>query len=307
MPHQCLKCGKIFPSGSPEILKGCSECGGRKFFYTQEALSEPEREELTQMANRDLKAVIHNVLSSKEEPRALDESIGGKKEWVEVKVDRPQTRREGTEKQPQLRDRTKPDWMRLGSRPGAGREREREKPSRAQELVEEAEKRVVEHKTQRRSEMHRSGKSAAAKAPQGRPERTAKPKPKPKSKPKPKLKPKQKPEPKIEREPAPNGEAEVEVERGAAAGPGAKRELPSKHEAEAEGREFPDHVGVIRVEEHGVYEIDLEGLLENSPVIVQRDGRYLIHLPSVFSTMTPQEPEKKRKHRWPWQRGGSSS
>ncbi len=45
-----------------------------------------------------------------------------------------------------------------------------------------------------------------------------------------------------------------------------------------------DHVDVINIIETGVYEIDLEGLLDDSPIVVQKDGSYLIHLPSLFKT-----------------------
>lgn len=40
---------------------------------------------------------------------------------------------------------------------------------------------------------------------------------------------------------------------------------------------------VIRVVETGVYEIDLESLLKRNPIIIQKDGTYLIYLPSLFS------------------------
>ena len=32
MPHQCVRCGKIYQDGSSELLKGCN-CGGRFFFF----------------------------------------------------------------------------------------------------------------------------------------------------------------------------------------------------------------------------------------------------------------------------------
>ena len=32
MPHQCVRCGKLYDDGAEEILKGCP-CGGRLFFY----------------------------------------------------------------------------------------------------------------------------------------------------------------------------------------------------------------------------------------------------------------------------------
>lgn len=34
MPHQCVRCGKFYPDGSEELLKGCS-CRGRFFFYVK--------------------------------------------------------------------------------------------------------------------------------------------------------------------------------------------------------------------------------------------------------------------------------
>ena len=36
MPHKCTHCEKIFEDGSPEILKGCPACGGKKFLYVRE-------------------------------------------------------------------------------------------------------------------------------------------------------------------------------------------------------------------------------------------------------------------------------
>ena len=33
MVHTCAKCGKIYPDSSAEILIGCSQCGGKKFYF----------------------------------------------------------------------------------------------------------------------------------------------------------------------------------------------------------------------------------------------------------------------------------
>jgi predicted nucleic acid-binding Zn-ribbon protein len=33
MVHTCAKCGKVYPDSSPEILSGCSACGGKKFYF----------------------------------------------------------------------------------------------------------------------------------------------------------------------------------------------------------------------------------------------------------------------------------
>ena len=36
MPHQCVHCSKIIEATSREILEGCSNCGGKFFFYIRD-------------------------------------------------------------------------------------------------------------------------------------------------------------------------------------------------------------------------------------------------------------------------------
>ena len=36
MPHQCVKCSKIIPIASKEIIEGCDKCGSHFFFYIRE-------------------------------------------------------------------------------------------------------------------------------------------------------------------------------------------------------------------------------------------------------------------------------
>jgi predicted nucleic acid-binding Zn-ribbon protein len=36
MPHQCVRCSRIIPVGSKEILAGCQDCGSHFFFYIKE-------------------------------------------------------------------------------------------------------------------------------------------------------------------------------------------------------------------------------------------------------------------------------
>ena len=36
MPHQCVKCSRIIPAGSKELLSGCQECKGHFFFYIRD-------------------------------------------------------------------------------------------------------------------------------------------------------------------------------------------------------------------------------------------------------------------------------
>lgn len=67
MPHQCVHCSEIYDDGSEEILKGCSKCGGRFFFYlTQEK--------------------IDKIKSKEEEGTGLNELSKSEKEQIEEDV-----------------------------------------------------------------------------------------------------------------------------------------------------------------------------------------------------------------------------
>ena len=62
MPHQCLKCGKIFEEGSSNILKGCPNCNGNRFFFTKKPLNETEREKIYNQTNKDINTKILDIL-----------------------------------------------------------------------------------------------------------------------------------------------------------------------------------------------------------------------------------------------------
>jgi predicted nucleic acid-binding Zn-ribbon protein len=47
MPHQCVKCSRIIPLGSKELLEGCSNCKGKFFFYIKQ-------EQLDQIKNNTI-------------------------------------------------------------------------------------------------------------------------------------------------------------------------------------------------------------------------------------------------------------
>ncbi len=77
MPHQCVKCSKIIPLGSKELLEGCSNCGGKFFFYVkQEQLEQiknriieiPEKEKTT--IEKDIREIVGVV--DEETPVILD-------------------------------------------------------------------------------------------------------------------------------------------------------------------------------------------------------------------------------------------
>ena len=58
-----------------------------------------------------------------------------------------------------------------------------------------------------------------------------------------------------------------------------RKESIEKVEAESEKPHTPE---TIDIEKPGKYKIDLKGLLEEEPIIIQKDGSYTIHLPSIF-------------------------
>ena len=51
--------------------------------------------------------------------------------------------------------------------------------------------------------------------------------------------------------------------------------------AEAEEESHPD---TVTIEGEGRYGLDVKSLLERDPIVVHKDGAYMIHLPSLFDT-----------------------
>jgi hypothetical protein len=80
MPHQCTKCGEIFPDAAEEILKGCS-CGSRFFYYirqdridqeqVQETLKELDRADKEQI-EKDIRDITGLKEGEEEKPVILD-------------------------------------------------------------------------------------------------------------------------------------------------------------------------------------------------------------------------------------------
>jgi len=82
MPHQCVRCGEIYPNGSEELLKGCKKCGGRFFFYVKDKdiekakeISESLTEDEKKQMERDVLDIVGTKLDA-DKPVILDfESI----------------------------------------------------------------------------------------------------------------------------------------------------------------------------------------------------------------------------------------
>ncbi|MGB9708290.1 MAG: Zn-ribbon domain-containing protein [Candidatus Pacearchaeota archaeon] len=74
MSHRCVKCGKIYASTAPEILKGC-ECGSHYFFFfrDEDKVLREETEKLTPKDREEIMQDIKEVLGPEiEKPVILD-------------------------------------------------------------------------------------------------------------------------------------------------------------------------------------------------------------------------------------------
>jgi len=179
MPHQCLKCGKIFDEGSSQLLRGCPDCGGNRFFFTKKPLNEDERKVITQKVGKDINTTIMELIGEQTE-RVIDKSGS----WVKIK---PKDVRKAMEKHIQ----------------------ERKKNVETKEDIEL----IIDEEYR---------------------------------------------------------EAAIEQ---------------VKEETKKE-----DTPETIDIEKPGKYRIDVKGLLEQEPIIIQKDGSYTIHLPSIFKMI---DKEKK--------------
>ena len=180
MPHQCLKCGKIFEEGSAQLLKGCQDCGGNRFFFTKKPLNEEERSAITEKAGKDINTTIMELIGEQG-----DKLVGQSGKWVNVK----------------LKDVRKAMERQLSR----------------QEKITPMDKESIDIIT---DEEYR----------------------------------------------------QAAIERA---------------EAEVEKTNTPE---TIDIEKPGKYKIDVKGLLEDEPIIIQKDGSYTIHLPSIFKML---EKDKK--------------
>ena len=178
MPHQCLKCGHIFEEGSPQLLKGCPECGGNRFFYTKEPLSKDQREDITKKVGKDVNEKIMKLLENNED---LVDKSG---EWANI---RPKDVKKAFKKQ--IKDKVQPD---------------------NKENID-----IINDEEYRQKSLN-------------------------------------------------NAQSQIDESM------------------------YPE---TIDIEKTGKYRIDLKGLLEDEPIIIQKDGSYTIHLPSIFKSLN----EKKYK------------
>jgi len=172
MPHQCLKCGKTFDEGSYQLLKGCPDCSGNRFFFTKEPLNEEERKKIFDKAGKDINTTISELMG--DDGKGIMDKSGN---WIKIK---PEEIRKTMEQQLS-------DYKKMKA----------EKKNDIDTITNENYRRAVLEKIG--SENKKSG------APE-----------------------------------------------------------------------------TIHIESPGKYKIDIKGLLEDEPIIIQKDGSYTIHLPSIF-------------------------
>lgn len=77
MPHQCVKCGYLFDDGSNELLKGCSKCGGRFFFFVKKNDIQKAKDFTYNLSDNEKEQMEEDVLDiigvkKEEQPVVLD-------------------------------------------------------------------------------------------------------------------------------------------------------------------------------------------------------------------------------------------
>jgi predicted nucleic acid-binding Zn-ribbon protein len=178
MPHQCLKCGLIFEEGSAQLLKGCPDCGGNRFFFTKDPLDENERNKITEKVGKDINTAILELMG--EQGKDMGDPS---RNWVKIK---PEDIRKAMEK-------------------------------------------------------HKSEKKIA-----------------------------------------PDKKEDIEI----ITDDEYRKAAIEKVKSEIQEPQTPE---TIDIEKPGRYNIDIKGLLEEEPIIIQKDGSYTIHLPSIFKMINKEK------------------
>jgi uncharacterized protein len=271
LAHQCLKCGRSYPDGSQEILKGCSECKGTRFFYTERPLAEGDREALAARAREDID-VESPAPRSRSIPTKEELPLGDSRDWISVGPNHLRAIVEDVVK----RAHDKKPQFRVGGKDNAKslaewvREREREAPP-ADATASAALPPWPEVAPRRTAPM----RAEAAEAP---PASTASPD---------KVVYKR---PRTLRPVALTGEAVAPIDDARLREEARKQEPVPLDDAPEGGEEIslyadgerPETVAVI---EQGVYDLDVKRLLEKSPIVVHKDGTYSLHLPSLLESV----------------------
>jgi predicted nucleic acid-binding Zn-ribbon protein len=77
MPHQCVKCSRIIPVGSRELIEGCADCSSRFFFYIREEQLERIKEKPIEIPEQEKEVIEQDIreiagITDEKDPVILD-------------------------------------------------------------------------------------------------------------------------------------------------------------------------------------------------------------------------------------------
>ncbi len=73
MPHQCVKCNKIYEDGSKELLEGCS-CKGKFFFFIKKGKMEEANKLVSNLSHEDKEEIekdVKDIIGIKDEDKSV--------------------------------------------------------------------------------------------------------------------------------------------------------------------------------------------------------------------------------------------
>jgi predicted nucleic acid-binding Zn-ribbon protein len=244
LPHQCLNCGLVIPRGSQDILTGCSRCQGKKFMYVNRPMAEEKRLELKGKAE-----AVRDEILAKADKRLL--SVLEKKGVAGLEGTKFTFQGSGDgwvrvkqEEAPHIPPEPEPKQEKAPST----------KPS-ARSLIKDYDKAMVD------AGKMRPIPDASPRTGEEPPEGITFTRP-------------------IAPEPAKPKKAMKKAKKALVTE--GKADLKPKRPKKRKKARKKDDLGVITIVESGVYEIDVGKLLDDSPIIIEKDGTYLIHLPSLL-------------------------
>lgn len=266
MPHQCLKCGELFNDGTTTILRGCPECKGTRFFFTEEGLGADERKRMLAGSEVTLREAIEELVKKAKDGQTIEPG-----EWAIAGPPPTAIVADATVVPPDLPEQIIP---RIDPKVTIVHEPD-------PKLVVKLPKRTGRTKGKREVRWDYV-------APEPSPAPVAPPLfsttgLKDPLVPKPAVAPPTVPIAAPVAEPSPSVAQPAPVKVSAPKTLDAFLAPPPKTEPRAPLGATEGAPETIRIDAPGQYEIDVKRLMEDSPVVIQKDGTYLIHLPSLFA------------------------
>lgn len=61
MAHQCVRCSRILPQATKELIEGCANCGGKFFFYIRDDQLEKIKENPIEIPEKEKETIEKDV------------------------------------------------------------------------------------------------------------------------------------------------------------------------------------------------------------------------------------------------------